>query len=205
MAVSKYLTTRQRIYLPFKRFFAIFFSILAILLIGWLLLILAIIIKCTSKGPIIFKQERIGKWTNHFYIYKFRTMRIDAPKNIPTHMLEDPDKYITKIGKFLRKTSLDELPQLFNILKGDMYFVGPRPALYNQDDLVAEREKWHANDIVPGMTGLAQVSGRDELPIPVKAGYDGIYFKKFNIWFDIKMCLLTVVAVFKHKGVKEGK
>lgn len=203
--LSKHLSTRQKIYVPFKRFFAIFFSLLAILLIGWLLLMIAIIIKCTSKGPVIFKQERIGKYTKHFYIYKFRTMYIDAPKNIPTHMLDNPDLYITKIGKFLRKTSLDELPQLFNILKGEMYFVGPRPALYNQDDLVAERERYHANDITPGMTGLAQVSGRDELPIPAKAKLDGEYFKKFNIWFDIKMCLLTVVAVFRHKGVKEGK
>lgn len=199
------MKTHQKIYLVFKTIFGYFFSVLAILLIGWFLLIIAIIIKIDSRGPILFKQDRVGKNKRIFKVYKFRTMYIDTPNNIPTHMLDKPDAYITKIGKFLRKTSIDELPQLFNILKGDMAFVGPRPALYNQDDLIALRDKYHANDIKPGITGLAQVKGRDELPIEVKAEYDGEYIKKLSIWLDIKICFMTVFAVFTHKGVKEGK
>ena len=199
------MKTHQKIYLVFKTIFGYFFSVLAILLIGWFLLIIAIIIKIDSRGPILFKQDRVGKNKRIFKVYKFRTMYIDTPNNIPTHMLDKPDAYITKIGKFLRKTSIDELPQLFNILKGDMAFVGPRPALYNQDDLIALRDKYHANDIKPGITGLAQVKGRDELPIEVKAEYDGEYIKKLSIWYDIKICFMTVFAVFTHKGVKEGK
>jgi len=156
------------------------------------MLIVAIIIKLDSKGPVLFKQDRIGKNKKIFKVYKFRTMRVDTPNNVPTHMLDNPDFYITKIGKFLRKTSLDELPQLLNILKGNMAFVGPRPALYNQDDLVALRDKYHANDIKPGLTGLAQVKGRDELPIKIKAQYDGEYIKKLSIWFDIKICFMTL-------------
>ena len=167
------MKTHQKIYLVFKTLFGYFFAILALLLIGWFLLIIAIIIKCDSRGPILFKQDRVGKNKKLFKVYKFRTMYIDTPNNIPTHMLDKPDAYITKIGKFLRKTSIDELPQLFNILKGDMAFVGPRPALYNQDDLVALRDNYHANDIKPSITGLAQVMGRDELPIDVKTIYDG--------------------------------
>ena len=199
------MKTHQKIYIFFKTIFGYFFAVLALLLIGWFMIITAIIIKCDSKGPIFFKQDRIGKNKKIFKVYKFRTMRIDTPNNIPTHMLSNPDMYITKIGKFLRKTSIDELPQLLNILKGQMAFVGPRPALYNQDDLVALRDKYHANDIKPGLTGLAQVKGRDELPIEIKAQYDGEYIKKLSIWFDIKICFMTLFAVFTHKGVKEGK
>ena len=199
------LKLHQKIYLPFKLFFGILLSFIAIVLLSWLLVIIAIIIKCTSKGPILFKQDRIGKNKKIFKVLKFRTMRIDAPHNTPTHMLEDPNKYITKIGKFLRKTSLDELPQLFNILLGQMAIVGPRPALWNQDDLIALRDKYHANDIRPGLTGLAQVSGRDELEIDIKAKFDGEYYDKFSIFFDIKILFLTVFSVFSSKGIKEGK
>lgn len=194
---NKTLSVRQKIYLPFKRLFSILFSVISILMLGWLLIVIAIIIKCTSEGPAFFKQERIGKNCKHFNIYKFRTMDKDAPRDIPTHLLDNPDMYTTKFGRFLRRTYLDELPQLFNILFGHMAFVGPRPALYNQEDLVSEREKYHANDIIPGLTGLAQIKSKKELPIPDKAKIDGEYLSKFNIWLDIKIIILTVGAVFK--------
>lgn len=148
MGKRKFLSVRQKIYLPFKRFFDILLSLLAIIVFSPLYIIIAIIVKCTSKGPVFFRQERIGKNKKHFKILKFRTMRIDTPKNVPTHMLENPEQYITGIGRFLRKTSLDEIPQAFNIFIGQMSIVGPRPALYNQDDLVAERDKYYANEIV---------------------------------------------------------
>ena len=201
----QFLSTRQKIYLPFKRLFDIFLSLLTIIVFSPLFIVLATLVKCTSKGPIFFKQERIGKYKKHFKILKFRTMRIDTPKDIPTHMLEDPDQYITKIGKFLRKTSLDEIPQAFNIFVGQMSVVGPRPALYNQDDLVAEREKYHANDIIPGLSGWAQCNGRDTLPIPEKAKLDGEYVKKFDIWFDIKIIFKTFLQAFRGKDEVEGK
>ena len=168
-------------------------------------IIISIIIKCESKGPVFFKQKRVGKGKKHFMIYKFRTMRTDTPKDVPTHMLNNPDLYVTKIGKVLRKTSLDELPQIINILKGDMSIVGPRPALWNQDDLIAERDKYHANDIKPGLTGLAQINGRDELEIPVKAKLDGEYTEKISLWLDIKIFFKTIIKVFKKDGVVEGK
>ena len=170
-----------------------------------LFLIIALIIKCTSRGPILFKQRRIGRNKKIFKIYKFRTMRIDTPKDTPTHLLENPDIYITKIGKFLRKTSLDELPQIINILFGQMSIVGPRPALWTQDDLIAERDKYGVNELRPGLTGWAQINGRDELPIPVKAALDGEYVKRQGLFFDIKIFFKTVFIVLKHKGVKEGK
>ena len=150
-------------------------ALLGIIILSPLFVILGIAIKLDSKGPIFFKQKRVGRYKKYFYILKFRTMRIDAPKNTPTHLLENPRQYITKVGSFLRRTSLDELPQIFNVLKGDMAIVGPRPALWNQYDLIAERDKYGANNILPGVTGWAQINGRDELPIDVKAKFDGEY------------------------------
>ena len=199
-----FLSTRQRIYLPFKRFFDIFLSLLAIVVFSPLYIILAILVKLTSKGPIFFKQKRIGKNKKTFNILKFRTMRIDTPKDVATHLLDDPEKYITKVGKFLRKTSLDEIPQAFNIFVGHMSVVGPRPALWNQDDLVAERDKYHANEIVPGLSGWAQCNGRDTLPIVEKAKLDGEYVKRFNVWFDIKIIIKTFFQAFRGKDEVEG-
>lgn len=168
------------------------------------LLGISIAIKLDSKGPVIFRQTRIGIHKSHFEIYKFRTMYADTPKDMPTHLLKNPDAMVTKTGAFLRKYSLDELPQLFNILRGDMSIVGPRPALWNQDDLVAEREKYGANDVMPGLTGWAQINGRDELEIPVKAKLDGEYVRRFGFWMDIRCIAGTVTAVAGHKGVVEG-
>lgn len=167
-------------------------------------IIFSIIIKLESKGPIFFKQERIGKDKKHFKIYKFRTMRVDTPKDMPTHMLKGAESYITKFGGFMRKTSIDELPQLINILKGEMAIIGPRPALWNQDDLIEERDKYNANSIKPGLTGWAQVNGRDELEIPLKAKFDGEYLEKMSFIFDMKVFFKTVIKVFKHDGVVEG-
>lgn len=198
------LSVRQKIYLPFKRFFDIFLCLLALIVFSLLYIVLAILVKATSKGPVFFKQKRIGKNKKTFNILKFRTMRIDTPHDTPTHLLEDPDKYITKVGKFLRKTSLDEIPQAFNIIAGHMSIVGPRPALWNQDDLVEERDKYGANDIRPGLSGWAQCNGRDTLPIPEKAALDGEYMKKFNIWFDIKIIFKTAFQAFRGKDEVEG-
>ncbi len=200
----QFLSIRQKIYLPFKRFFDILLSLLTIIVFSPLYIILAILVKCSSKGPVFFKQERIGKYKKHFKILKFRTMRIDTPKDVPTHLLENPEIYITGIGRFLRKTSLDEIPQAFNIFAGQMSIVGPRPALYNQDDLVAERDKYHANDVVPGLSGWAQCNGRDTLPIPEKAKLDGEYVKRFNIWFDIRIIFKTFFQAFRGKDEVEG-
>lgn len=168
-------------------------------------LLLIVCIKLDSKGPVLFKQRRIGKGKKEFYILKFRTMRIDTPKDMPTHLLEEPDMYITKVGKFLRKTSLDELPQIINIIKGEMSIIGPRPALWNQYDLIGERDKYGANDVTPGLTGWAQVNGRDELPIDVKAKLDGEYVDKLSPLFDLKVFFMTIKSVLKSEGVKEGK
>ncbi|WP_232061307.1 sugar transferase [Enterococcus saigonensis] len=177
---------------------------MGIIILSPILLILCIAIKIDSRGPIIFKQKRVGLNKSHFNILKFRTMKVDTPKEMPTHLLENPDFFITKVGKFLRKTSLDELPQLFNILKGDMAVIGPRPALWNQYDLIEERDKYQANDIRPGLTGLAQISGRDELAIPVKAKIDGDYTQNISFIMDLKCFIGTIVAVFKSDGVVEG-
>ena len=187
-----------------KRGLGIALSALVLIVLSPLLLILSAAVKLTSPGPVMFKQKRVGIHKGHFMIYKFRTMRIDAPKDQPTHLLKNPDQYITPVGKFLRASSLDELPQLINILKGDMAFVGPRPALWNQFDLIAERDRYGANDVRPGMTGLAQVSGRDELPIPVKARLDGEYVKHVTFLGDVKLILRTVGAVARSEGVVEG-
>lgn len=188
-----------------KRFFDFLLSVLGVICLSPIFIIVIILIKIDSKGPIIFKQKRIGKDKKEFEIYKFRSMRIDAPKNAPTHTLENPNMYITKVGQFIRKTSLDELPQLINIIKGDMSIVGPRPALWNQYDLIAERDKYNANSIRPGLTGYAQVNGRDELPIEIKAKYDGEYLSKYNFLFDLKIMFLTIFKVLKRDGIKEGK
>ncbi|WP_438769713.1 sugar transferase [Enterococcus sp. DIV0213h] len=187
-----------------KRIIDFLLSLIGIIVLSPILLLLCLAIKLDSKGPIIFKQKRIGKNKTHFHIYKFRTMKVDTPKEMPTHLLENPDLYITKVGKFLRKTSLDELPQLFNIIKGDMAVIGPRPALWNQYDLIEERDKYGANDIRPGLTGLAQINGRDELEINKKAALDGIYTEKISFKVDLKCFYGTIVSVLKSDGVVEG-
>jgi O-antigen biosynthesis protein WbqP len=191
-------------YFWLKRFYDTVFSLIGLIILSPLLIFLAILIKLDSKGPILFKQKRIGRNKKHFYILKFRTMRIDTPKDTPTHMLENPEQWITKIGKFLRKTSLDEIPQIINILKGDMSIIGPRPALWNQYDLVEERDKYDVHKLYPGLTGYAQINGRDELPIPEKATLDGYYVKHISLWLDIKIFLGTIVSIFKSDGVVEG-
>lgn len=198
------LKFRQKIYLPFKALFDFLFALIAILILLPLIIILSIIVKCTSKGPVFFKQERIGKRLKHFKCLKFRTMRIDAPHNVPTHLLNNPDAYITGVGRFLRKTSLDELPQLFNILMLQMSFIGPRPALYNQDDLMEYRKENGSYILRPGLTGYAQVNGRDTISIEEKSKLDGVYFKKFSFWMDIKIFFLTFIRVFKEEDVEEG-
>lgn len=187
-----------------KRMIDIVLSLAALLLLSWLFVILMAGIKLTSPGPVLFRQKRIGIHKTYFQILKFRTMRIDTPKDMPTHMLANPEQYITGIGKFMRKTSLDELPQLINILKGEMSFIGPRPALWNQDDLIRERDQYGANDVLPGLSGWAQVNGRDELPIPVKARLDGEYAQKISFCFDVKCFFKTITSVLGHKGVVEG-
>ena len=187
-----------------KRILAIVLSLAGIAALGWLLILLSIAIKLDSPGPILFKQKRVGRGKSHFYILKFRTMRIDTPKDMPTHLLVNPQQYITRVGRFLRKTSLDELPQLFNILVGHMAIIGPRPALWNQFDLIAERDRYGANDIRPGLTGWAQINGRDELSIDVKARLDGEYVEKLSFAFDVKCFLGTIRAVLSHDGVVEG-
>lgn len=198
------LTEKQKKYLPMKRIIDLLLSGGAIILFSPLLAGIALAIKLDSPGPVLFKQKRVGKDKKLFEIYKFRTMRTDTPSNMPTHMLEDPQQYITRVGKFLRKTSLDELPQLFNILKGDMYVVSTRPALWNQYDLIEERDKYGVHQIAPGLTGWAQINGRDELEIPVKARFDGEYIKKLGFWMDLKCFFGTIISVLKHEGVVEG-
>ncbi|MGE4589162.1 MAG: sugar transferase [Acidaminococcaceae bacterium] len=192
-------------YSTIKRGIGFCLSLLGIIMLLPLFVLLIILIKVDSPGPVLFKQKRVGIHKKHFNILKFRTMRIDTPKDTPTHMLEDPDKWITRVGKFLRKTSLDELPQIFNILIGEMAIVGPRPALWNQYDLIAERDKYGANDIMPGLTGWAQINGRDELPIDVKAKLDGIYVEKMNLFFDTEIFFKTIFSVLRSDGVIEGK
>lgn len=187
-----------------KRIVDFCLSFIGLIVLSPVLLLLIIAIKLDSKGPIIFQQKRVGKNKVHFNIYKFRTMKVDTPKEMPTHLLENPDYFITRVGKFLRKTSLDELPQLVNILKGDMAVIGPRPALWNQYDLIDERDRYEANDIRPGLTGLAQISGRDELEIDVKAKLDGEYTRNLSPSLDFKYFVGTITSVFKADGVVEG-
>ena len=187
-----------------KRIIDFILSLCGLIILSPVFIILCIWIKLDSKGPILFKQKRIGINKSNFNIYKFRTMYIDTPKDMPTHMLANPDQFITRAGKFLRKTSLDELPQIINILKGEMAIIGPRPALWNQLDLIEERDKYQANDVRPGLTGWAQINGRDELEIPVKARLDGEYVKRISFLFDLKCFFRTITSVLKSDGVVEG-
>lgn len=195
---------KKPVYSFFKRLFDIVCSFIALVILFIPFVVIAIAIKCDSKGPVFFKQDRIGKKKKIFKILKFRSMYTDTDPNAPTHQLGNATSHITKVGAFIRKTSIDELPQLFNIFIGQMSFVGPRPALWNQDDLVAERDKYHANDVKPGLTGLAQISGRDELEISVKAKFDGEYVEKREFFYDIGLIFKTAFSVFKHEGVVEG-
>lgn len=188
----------------FKRLIDFVLALFGIILLAVPMLILVICIKVDSKGPVLFKQKRVGKNKTHFNILKFRTMYADTPKDVPTHLLVDPEKYITRVGKFLRKTSLDELPQIFNILLGSMSIVGPRPALWNQFDLIALRDQNSANDVRPGLTGLAQISGRDELELEEKARLDGEYVSKLSFAMDLKCFFGTFTSVLFKKGVVEG-
>lgn len=191
-------------YIYFKRLLDLFFSILGLIILSPLFLFLIIFIKIDSPGPVLFKQKRVGINKGYFNILKFRTMRIDTPKDTPTHLLENPDQWITKAGKFLRKTSLDEIPQIINIIKGEMSIIGPRPALWNQDDLIAERDKYGANSVPVGLTGWAQINGRDELEIEVKAKLDGEYVDRIGFIMDVKCFFGTVIKVLKTDGVVEG-
>ena len=192
------------LYLKVKRVIGFVLSLVGLIVLSPVFLALMLAIKVDSKGPVFFKQKRVGKNKKHFEILKFRTMRTDTPKDTPTHLLEDPEQWITRVGGFLRKTSLDELPQIINILLGDMSIIGPRPALWNQYDLIAERDKYGANDILPGLTGWAQINGRDELPIEAKAKLDGEYVEKMSFWFDVRCFFGTILSIFRGDGVVEG-
>ena len=191
-------------YLIIKRWVDFILALIGIIILSPIFLILIIAIKADSKGPVLFKQKRVGIHKSHFNMMKFRTMRIDTPNDTPTHLLDNPKQYITKVGKILRKTSLDELPQIWNILVGQMSIIGPRPALWNQYDLIAERDKYGANDIRPGLTGWAQINGRDELSIEDKAELDGEYVNRMNHFMDFKCFFGTIVKVLRNDGVIEG-
>ena len=191
-------------YLKFKRTMDFILSLVGLIILSPVFLILILAIKLGSKGPVLFKQKRMGIDKTHFNILKFRTMRIDTPKDTPTHLLENPEQWITKVGKFLRKTSLDELPQIINILKGEMAIIGPRPALWNQYDLIAERDKYGANNILPGLTGWAQINGRDTVELEDKARYDGYYTENMGLKLDLKCFFGTITSVLKRDGVLEG-
>ena len=188
----------------FKRWLDIILSLGGMVCLSWLFLLLAVAIKLDSPGPVFFRQKRVGIRKTHFDILKFRTMRIDTPHDMPTHLLQNPDQYITRMGHFLRKTSLDELPQLWNIFVGDMAVIGPRPALWNQYDLLEERDKYGANDVRPGLTGWAQIHGRDELEITEKAKLDGEYVQNMSLGMDVRCFFCTITAVLRHDGVVEG-
>ncbi|BCZ27060.1 UDP-phosphate galactose phosphotransferase [Claveliimonas bilis] len=188
----------------FKRIIDIVLSGMGLILLAIPMGIVAILIKIEDPGPALFKQKRVGKDKKYFLLYKFRSMKMDTPHDTPTHMLENPEQYILKIGSYIRKTSIDELPQMWNILKGDMSIIGPRPALWNQDDLVAERDKYQANDVKPGLTGWAQINGRDELEISYKARLDGEYVKKMGFGMDVKCFFMTIMSVIRREGVVEG-
>lgn len=192
-------------YLKIKRLLDFILSLFGIIVLLPVFLLISISIKIDSPGPVLFKQKRVGIHNKHFEILKFRTMRIDTPKDLPTHLLDDPDSWITKVGRFLRRTSLDELPQIFNIVKGDMSIVGPRPALWNQFDLIEERDKYGANDVPVGLTGWAQINGRDELEIPVKAKLDGDYVRRIGILMDVRCFIGTIFKVLRSDGVVEGR
>lgn len=188
----------------FKRTIDLILSLVGLILLSWLFVLIAVLIKLDSKGPVFFKQERVGLHKKNFKMLKFRSMRTDTPKDMPTHLLSNAESHITAVGRVLRKLSLDELPQIINILKGEMSIIGPRPALYNQEDLIAERDKYGANDVKPGLTGWAQINGRDELPIDVKARFDGEYVEKQSFIFDCRCFIGTIFSVLKSDGVVEG-
>ena len=198
------LSTGQRVYRTVKRVLDFLVSLAAMAILFLPMLILALVIKLDDRGPVFFTQKRIGKDQKSFMMLKFRTMRADTPHDIPTHQLADPQQYITRVGRFLRKTSLDELPQLLNILAGQMSVVGPRPALWNQFDLIAEREQYCVHQVQPGLTGWAQINGRDELEIPVKAALDGEYVRRFGLKMDLICFVRTFSVLFTGKGVVEG-
>ena len=187
-----------------KRGADVILSLLALICLSPVYLIVALAVKLSSPGPVLFRQKRVGRGGRLFTIYKFRTMRTDTPRDTATHLLQDPSRYITRVGAFLRRSSLDELPQFFNVLKGDMSIVGPRPALYNQYDLIAAREKAGVNAVRPGITGLAQISGRDELPIPVKVRYDREYVEGLSLKMDVRCFFGTIRSVLRAEGVREG-
>ena len=187
-----------------KRIIDIVLSFFAIVFLAIPMIVIAVIIKIDDPGPVFFKQKRIGQGKTHFYLLKYRSMKMCTPHDTPTHLLENPEQYITKVGRFLRKSSLDELPQIYNIFMGKMSIIGPRPALWNQYDLIEERDKYGANDVKPGLTGWAQINGRDELEIPVKARLDGEYVEKLGFLFDCKCFFGTILAVLRHDGVVEG-
>lgn len=188
----------------FKRLIDIVLSFLGLVLLSWLFLIIIIAIKIDDPGPAFFTQKRVGINKTYFKLHKFRSMKMDTPHDMPTHLLENPDEYITKVGKFIRKFSLDELPQIWDIFVGKMSIIGPRPALWNQYDLIEERDKYGANNVKPGLTGWAQINGRDELEIDVKARMDGEYVENISFWFDLKCFFGTITSVLKHDGVVEG-
>ena len=198
------LTKKQKFYLYIKYALDFIVSLGGLIILAVPMLVLMLIIKIDDPGPVFFRQKRIGKDQKTFQMLKFRTMKTSTPKDTPTHLLENPEQWITKVGGFLRKTSLDELPQIFNIFVGQMSIIGPRPALWNQEDLIAERDQYGANDVLPGLTGWAQINGRDELEIPVKAKLDGEYVEKMSLWFDIKCFFGTIASVLKRDGVVEG-
>ena len=187
-----------------KRLIDLLLSACAIVVLSPVYLLICIAILVDDPGPVFFRQKRVGIHKTHFWILKFRTMKVSTPKDVPTHLLEDPEQYITRVGKFLRRTSLDELPQIFQIFTGKMAIIGPRPALWNQFDLIAERDKYGANDVRPGLTGWAQINGRDELPIDVKARFDGEYVRNLSFAFDCKCFFGTIGSVLKSEGVVEG-
>ena len=187
-----------------KRLIDLLMSACAIVVLSPVYLLICIAIVADDPGPVFFRQKRVGIHKTHFLILKFRTMKVSTPKDVPTHLLENPEQYITRVGKILRKTSLDELPQIFQIFTGKMAIIGPRPALWNQFDLIAERDKYGANDVRPGLTGWAQINGRDELPIDVKARFDGEYVQNLSFAFDCKCFFGTIRSVLKSEGVVEG-
>ena len=187
-----------------KRCLDVILSGCGIVILAPLMALIALAIKVDDPGPVFFRQKRVGIHKSYFHILKFRTMKMDTPRDTPTHLLENPQKYITRVGGVLRKTSLDELPQIFQIFSGKMSVIGPRPALWNQEDLIEERDRYGANDVRPGLTGWAQINGRDELPIDVKARFDGEYVQRLSFLFDCRCFFGTILSVMKHDGVVEG-
>lgn len=188
----------------FKRAIDVTLALIGLVVLSPLFVILSLAILIDDFGPIFFAQKRVGIHKRLFKLYKFRSMKMCTPHDAPTHLLKNPEQYITRVGGFLRKYSLDELPQIWNILKGDMSVIGPRPALWNQEDLIAERDKYGANDVRPGLSGWAQINGRDELEIPVKAKLDGDYVRRLSFGFDCRCFFGTFFSVLRHDGVVEG-